>query len=118
MNRNDLHPVEVLLVAAVLVVWAVVTIARTVLVPIVALVLTVAGLPGPCRTVPTATVPAPPQAHPLQTLATAAGAHLAPLPVRELRRLARSAGLPRTLAHRGRRAALLEALGGQEVALI
>ena len=36
----------------------------------------------------------------------------------QLRTLARAAGLPRTLTHRGRRAALLQALAGVDVAMV
>jgi hypothetical protein len=42
---------------------------------------------------------------------------LQPLTVAQLRHRARAAGLPRTLAHRGRREALLAALAGVELAL-
>jgi hypothetical protein len=59
MNKQ-LHPVEVLLVAAVLVGWSVLTIARLLLVPLVALVLTLTR-PMPAAALPPASVrpPAP-----------------------------------------------------------
>jgi hypothetical protein len=106
---------DLLLLALFATVWA----ARTLLVGLVALALLLArwrpaAAPAP---VPAAPVPAPPEAHPLALLAAAAMDQLQPLPVAELRRLARVAGLPRALTHKGRRAQLLEALGGLEVAL-
>lgn len=99
MNRPELHPVEALALALIALVWAVATIARALVVPALALLLTLA------RWRPTAPSPAPaaPWAPPaLPALDT--------LPVVALRRLAREAGLPRCLAHRGRRDELLIAL--------
>lgn len=63
-------------------------------------------------------LPQPPAASPLEAIAAAAQQTLEPLPVVQLRRLARSAGLPRTLSRTGRKAELLDALVGLEVALI
>jgi hypothetical protein len=106
---------DLLLLALFATVWA----ARTLLVGLVALALLVARwspaeAPAPLPAVP---VPPRPEAHPLAQLAAAAMDQLQPLPVAELRRLGRAAGLPRALTHKGRRAQLLEALGGLEVAL-
>ncbi|MCP9793336.1 hypothetical protein KBZ20_16350 [Vulcanococcus limneticus Candia 3F8] len=60
---------------------------------------------------------APAAPHPLILLATAATDQLQPLPVAELRRLGRAAGLPRALTHKGRGGQLLAILGGLEVAM-
>jgi len=60
--------------------------------------------------------PAAPIVHPLAAMAEPVVMQLQPLTVATLRRRARSAGLPRQLHHRGRRAALLAALAGLEVA--
>ena len=60
----------------------------------------------------------PPAASPLEVIAAAAQQALEPLPVVQLRRLARSAGLPRALSRTGRKAELLDALVGLEVVLI
>jgi hypothetical protein len=97
MNKQ-LHPVEVLLVAAVLVGWSVLTIARLLLVPLVALVLTrptPAAAPAPAPVAPWV----PPTLPPLEAL-----------PVATLRRLARAEGLPACLGRSGRRGDLLAAL--------
>lgn len=53
----------------------------------------------------------------LAALAAEAAEALAPLPVKELRRRARAAGLPRSITRSGRRDALLPLLAGLEVAL-
>jgi hypothetical protein len=105
MNRTDeLHPVELLILAAVLVAWAVVTIARTVLVPLVTLVLTIVS-PSAAPPPPEAAEPAPAAPWLPPTLP-----NLEPLPVTTLRRLARAEGLPACLSRSGRRADLLLAL--------
>ena len=65
-----------------------------------------------------APAPQPPAASPLEAIATTAQQALEPLPVAQLRRLARSAGLPRALSRTGRKAELVAALVGLEVALI
>lgn len=65
-----------------------------------------------------APAPQPPAASPLEAIATTAQQALEPLPVVQLRRLARSAGLPRAQSRTGRKAELLDALVGLEVALI
>ena len=92
MNNKDLHPIEVLLLVALAAGWAVVTLARAVLVPLVALGLALAGW-RPAATATTATAPAPmvqmhqppaPALHPLALVA----AELEQLPVTALRQLA------------------------------
>jgi hypothetical protein len=69
------------------------------------------GMPEPVE--PASTAPA---VHPLAGLAEPVAEALEPLTVAQLRQRARAAGLPRHLHHRGRRAALLTALAGLEVA--
>ena len=90
--KQDLHPIEVLLLVALAAGWAVVTLARAVLVPLVALVMALAGW-RPAATATTATAPAPmvqmhrpsaPALHPLALVA----AELEQLPVTALRQLA------------------------------
>jgi L-aminopeptidase/D-esterase-like protein len=108
MNRTEVHPVEALL----LVVWLALEAAVVLLTAAMALLLTVARW----RPVATAPAAAPPQQHPITLLADALVATLEPLTVAQLRRLARAAGLPRSLTHTGRRDALLTALVGLEVA--
>jgi hypothetical protein len=90
------HPIEAAAIGAV----AVVRLARAVLVPCVALMLTVAGW-RPAAPAAVASVVAPATVAPLVAVAS--------LPVRELRQLARAAG-HRALARNGRRADLLAAL--------
>lgn len=108
MNRTDVHPVELLLAIALEVVVAVIT-----------LVAALMALAAAARPMPTpAPEPLPPAPSPLEVIATAAQQALEPLPVVQLRRLARSAGLPRALTRTGRRAELVAALVGLEVALI
>jgi hypothetical protein len=86
------HPIEAAAIGAV----ALIRLARAVLVPVVALALTVAGYrPAPAAPATVAAVA------PLVTGAS--------LPVRELRQLARAAG-HRALARNGRKADLLAAL--------
>jgi hypothetical protein len=121
MNTNNPHPIEV----AILLAWA----SSQALVALAAgaVALIAALLPhGPAPAAPAAaelTPPAPAQApppaeHPLITVATRTAAPLQRLTVADLRRRARSAGLPRTLTRSGRRDALLTALLGLEVAMI
>ena len=112
MNRTDLHPVEVLLLVAVLALEAAWLLARAALVPVVAVLLTVAGW-RPATAPP---APPPPLEHPLAVVAAGLAEGLAAVPVRELRQLARAAGLPRQLSRSGRRADLLAALVALEVA--
>jgi len=105
--HNDLHPIEVMLLAALVIIEAVVELA----VAVVALTTS--------RTAPAPVAPAPapqPTVHPLQPVAESVIEALAPLTVAQLRRRARDAGLPRCLSRGGRRDALLEALAGLEVA--
>ena len=101
---KNTHPIEVAIVLA----WLVAEAVLTLLVAAAALV--VALLP------PGAAPAAPPAEHPLITVAAAAAEPLQLLTVADLRRLARAAGLPRTLTRSGRRDALLTALVGLEVA--
>lgn len=104
MSRTDVHPVELLLAIAL---------------EVVAAVITLMALAAAARPMPTpAPEPLPPAPSPLEVIATAAQQALEPLPVAQLRRLARSAGLPRALSRTGRRAELVAALVGLEVALI
>lgn len=111
MNRTELHPVDALLLVALAVLWAVAVLARAVVVPLVALLLTLA------QWRPAAPPPAPLAVeHPLALVAAGLAEGLAGVPVRELRRRARVAGLPRQLSRSGRRADLLEALVALEVA--
>jgi hypothetical protein len=108
MNRTEVHPIEALLLAVLVVLDAV----RVLAVSLVAVVLTVAGWrPTPRRAAPPA-----PLVHPIALLASTAVDALQTQTVAQLRRHARSAGLPRAVARNGRRAALLEALAGLEVA--
>ena len=120
------HPIEVALVLA----WLVAEALLTLLVGAVALA---AAWKAPAlvrevsqRAAPRAreshlsrtTEPTPPPAeHPLITVAAAVADPLQRLTVADLRRMARSAGLPRTLTRSGRRSALLTALVGLEVAV-
>jgi hypothetical protein len=109
MNRSELHPVDALLLAAVVTLEAV----AVLVVALVALVLAVARW-RPAA--PAAAAAAPPTPHPLSVVAEPVVEALQPLTVTELRRRARAAGLPRTLSRAGRRDALLYALAGLEVA--
>ena len=103
---------DVVIVAALLTGWAVLAIARAVLVPLLALLLTVAGWrprPMEAPTEPPAPDPLPPPpALPAAPLAPIA-APLGELTVAELRKLARASGL-KALGRTGRRAELLLAL--------
>ena len=91
MNNKDLHPIEVLLLVALAAGWAVVTLARALVVPLVALVMALAGW-RPAATATTATLatmvqmhrPSAPALHPLALVA----AELEQLPVTALRHLA------------------------------
>lgn len=135
--HNELHPVELLLLAGLALLWALWTVARVLLVPALALLLTLAGWrPTAAAAAVTAgteraaTAPQPPFTASTQTgltavqtpvtladLAQQAAATLQPLTVAQLRQQARAAGLPRALTRSGRRDALLSALAGLEVAL-
>jgi hypothetical protein len=107
--HTPLHPVEALLVALIVVFDAV----RVLAVSMVALLLTVAGWRHtPRREAP----PAPPLVHPAAVMAHTAVEALQTRTVAQLRRHARSAGLPRALTRTGRRDDLLQALAGLEVA--
>jgi hypothetical protein len=91
---------DVLLIGLCLaMVWALITIIRGLLVPLLALVLTLAGLR------PRPPLPAPA----IPVVAPAMPSALGDLKVAELRRLARAQGL-KALARRGRKADLLVAL--------
>jgi len=109
MNRST-HPIEAAAVGTV----ALVRLARAVLVPCVALVLTVAGWQPPIHRPWSGTAAAAPVALAAQPAPAAvardwAGRPLDCLTVRELRLQARAAGF-RALARSGRRADLLAAL--------
>lgn len=110
MNRSELHPVDALVLAAVVTLEAV----AVLVVALVALVLAVARW-RPAAPAAAAAAP-PPTPHPLSVVAEPVVEALQPLTVMELRRRARAAGLPRTLSRAGRRDALLYALAGLEVA--
>lgn len=101
---RDLHPIEALLLIGLLLAAAVLTVLRLLALP--ALALTLALLQPRRRAVPVPPVALPcappPAAVPMPPLEA--------LTVADLRRLARAAGLPRCLSHRGRRADLLAAL--------
>lgn len=131
MNNNELHPVEMLLIAGLAVVEAVVVLA----VALLGLVMAVAqwkpaavehSAPTPLPAMPLEpaapavepAAPLPPAVPLLAAVAGDAADHLAPLNVTQLRRLARAAGLPPSLTRNGRRDALLLALAGLEVALV
>lgn len=105
--HTPLHPIEALLLAVLVVLDAV----RVLAVSLVAVVLTVATRLTPRRAAPPA-----PIVHPIALLASTAVDALQTQTVAELRRRARSAGLPRALTRNGRRDALLQALAGLEVA--
>jgi len=125
---KNAHPVELLLVTALALGGALWTVARLLLVPAAALLLAALGWrPAPHQPEPVAPAPiaspevAAPAAEPrprapalLLACAPVPVAIAQPpldrLPVAELRRLARAAGLPSVLSHSGRRAQLLEAL--------
>lgn len=109
MDRTELHPADALLLLALAVLWAVAVLARAVLVPLVALLLTVAGW-RPGALAPAAAAPVAAAEPPLAPVAEPIAEALVPLTVAELRRRARAAGLPRALSRSGRRADLLEAL--------
>lgn len=106
MNRlDDLHPVELLLLAGALLIAATATVARLLIVPLLALALVACGWrPAPA--------PRPLQEQHLQEAPAAPAPRLAleAMPVAALRRLARERGLARSLTRSGRRADLLLAL--------
>lgn len=109
---KNADPIEVAITAA----WITAEALLTALVAAVALVVLVAR-PAP------ASVEAPPPLiaateHPLSLVAVEAQTQLQPCTVAALRRLARAAGLPRTLTRSGRRAELLQALAAWEVVLV
>lgn len=108
MNRTELHPVEALLVAVIVVFDAV----RVLAVSLLSLVLTALRW----RPTPRRAAPPVPMVHPAAELAHTVVEALQTRTVAELRRRARSAGLPRALTRNGRRDALLQALAGLEVA--
>lgn len=122
MTRTELHPLELAAVAAMALGWALWTVARLLLVPALALLLTLAGwrpaprsaAPQPQPVAPAAAEPLPPAPAVLLACAPEPVAIAAPplegLTVAQLRKLARAAGLPRSLSHAGRRAQLLAAL--------
>jgi hypothetical protein len=111
MNKPEPHPLELLLLALLVMLEALAVLAVAVL----ALLLTLASW-KPAAAAPAAPPPPAPAVHPLAVVATTAAEALEPLTVAQLRRRARGAGLPRCLSRAGRRAALLEALAGLEVA--
>lgn len=114
MNTQSPHPVELLLLAVVAVAWAAWTLARAVMVPAVALLLAATRRTSPAPApVPAA---APVAVHPLAALADGVADTLTGATVAELRRRARSAGLPRAVTRNGRKAQLIEALAAWEVA--
>jgi len=88
MNRTTLHPIEVLALATMTLVRAVLTLARMVLVPLAALVLVLVGWrpasPQPPTTPPSPAAPPAPAEHPLARLAE----QLEALPAATLRNLA------------------------------
>jgi hypothetical protein len=103
---------DVVIAAALLTGWAMVAIARALLVPALALVLTVAGW-RPAPSAPPALAPEAPATP--AAVAPVPAAPLAPdlsrLTVQELRKVARASGL-KQLARTGRRAELLASLRG------
>jgi len=109
MNRTEeLHPVDALLLIALVVIEAVIVLAAA------GVALAGALLPQPPRPQPAPPAPLP-AVHPLATIAADVEQALAPATVAQLRRQARATGLPRPLAHRGRRADLIAALVALEV---
>jgi hypothetical protein len=117
---KNTHPVELLLFGALLALEA----AAVLLAALVALLLTLAhwrpaaAAPAVNHEPPTAP-PLPAAAPwPLAEQAEQAREVLESLTVAQLRSRARSAGLPRALSRTGRRAPLLEALAGLEVAMV
>lgn len=113
--KNDLHPVELLVLAGLAVGWAAWQITRLLLVPALALLLVLAGWRPAVAAAPEAprleeAVAAAPLVLACRAEPTAIAAPpLAALRVVELRALARAAGLA-DLGRRGRRADLLAAL--------
>lgn len=114
MTRNEAHPLELAAVAAMALGWALWTVARLLLIPAAALLLLALGWRPATR----AAAPQPQPVAPASAVVMACSAgpvaiaapRLEGLTVAQLRRLARAAGLPRSLSHSGRRAQLLAAL--------
>ena len=115
MTRNEAHPIELAALAVLALGWALMTVARLLLVPALALLLVALGW-RPAAPQPVAPAPIASPEAPSLALACAPEPVAVPAPplerltVAELRRLARAAGLPRALGRSGRRAQLLEAL--------
>lgn len=117
--HNEPHPIEVLLLLAWLALEAAWTLACALVVPVLALALTAARWrPAEATITRSGEQPIPQlsEPEPPDRVMTPAPAALQAQTVAQLRRLARAAGLPRTLSRTGRRADLLQALSGQEVA--
>ena len=115
-NNNNAHPVELMILAGWLVVEALAVLLVGAVALIVALLHATAQAAPPA---PPAPVPSQPPANaPLAAPAALVALELGRSNVRQLRRLARAAGLPPSLSRSGRRSALLDALSGLEVALI
>jgi hypothetical protein len=103
--------IAALLLVAAAVCWSCWQIARLLFVPVLALLLVALGWrPAPRAAAPQPVAAAPIAAPDVPAPVAIAVPPLDRLPVAELRRLARAAGLPRSLTRSGRRAALLEAL--------
>lgn len=106
MNNNTTHPIEVAILAAV--------VAVEMLVAVVAVALVVAGWRPAAAAQPPAAAAhqkaTSGERQSTQPWAPPTPPELEALPVAHLRKLARSAGLPRCLTHRGRRDDLLMAM--------
>jgi hypothetical protein len=109
MTRH-LHPIEALILTALALLWAV----RELLVALVAMAMLLTGWRPAAAPVALQQPSPPPRARPWLPPVWAA---LEALPVAELRRIARTLHLPRTLTRNGRRADLLPALAGAAMAL-
>lgn len=122
---KDTHPIELMLVALIAACTAITWAIRTTLVPLVALVLTVAGWrPAAADPVVSAApalepIPAAPQVEPkpvitqpltAEPVAPSGGALLPGLTVAQLRKQARAAGHTRAWCRTARKAELLEVL--------
>ncbi len=135
--HNGMHPVELLLIGGLALMWAIWSAARLLVVPLLALAVVLltprrpapepaAVEPEPVLAAPIAPEPeaaapvaaAGASAHPLAELGAIAADAMQHLTATELRRRARAAGLPRSLSRSGRRDALLQALAGLEVAAV
>jgi hypothetical protein len=109
-NSKELHPVEMLILGMMLLIES----AAVVLVMMIALMMALANY---CRPWPPSPTPMPaPAAEPVAPWLPPILQELEPLTVAELRRLARAAGLPRSLSRSGRRAELLPAVAGAAMA--